>query len=80
MKTTIDIPNALYTQVKGIAAVRGISVRRFVIEVLQRAVYSGTGAPWMDAWGLMAGEPETIYEVDRTIKDDLSAVDPGDWQ
>lgn len=79
MKTTIEIPNALYTQVKGIAAVRGISVRRFMIEVLEQAVYGGTGAPWMDAWGLMAGEPEALYDVDRAIED-LSTVDPRDWR
>ena len=79
MKTTIDIPDALYGIVKGVAAARGISVRSLVVQSLERTVHNTEKRPWLSSFGIMAGESDAVYEVDATIKNDLSTVDPEEW-
>ncbi|MFA7566042.1 MAG: hypothetical protein WCY01_03390 [Alkalispirochaeta sp.] len=80
MKTTIDIPNGLYTEAKGVAAARGISFRRLVLEALEKAVRPSDQRGWIDSFGTFAAEPEIVYGVDRVIEEELSSVDPGEWQ
>ncbi len=38
MRTTVDLPDPLFRQVKSAAALRGSSLKEFVQEALQRAV------------------------------------------
>ena len=38
MKTTIEIPDAVFRQVKALAASRGISLKRFFTEALQEHI------------------------------------------
>ncbi len=80
MKTTIDIPNGLYTEAKGVAAARGIPFRRLVLEALEKTVHGRQERPWMDSFGLMAGEPEAVYAVNRAVEEDLGTVNLAEWQ
>ncbi len=79
MKTTLDIPDALYGKVKGLAAARGVSVRSLVVQTLERAVNNTEERPWMDLFGIMAGEADAVYEVDRVVEADLSTINPEEW-
>lgn len=80
VKTTVDIPAATYNRARSLAAARGVSFRRFLIEALEEKLQSGRERPWMDAFGLMSAEPEAVYEVDQRVEQDLSTVDPEEWQ
>ena len=56
MKTTIDIPDALFRRAKARAAERGQSLKDFVAEALQARLLGpagGTAAPpkWMEGFG-----------------------------
>ena len=38
MRTTIDIPDALFRQTKSIAAARGLTLKQFIINAVEREV------------------------------------------
>ena len=80
MKTTVEIPAALYTRAKHMAAARGVSFRRILLEALEEKVNERPGKPWMEIHGILAAEAEAVYGVDRTIETDLSTVDPAEWE
>lgn len=40
MRTTVDLPDPLFRQVKSVAALRGSTLREFIQEALQRALTS----------------------------------------
>jgi hypothetical protein len=57
MKTTLDLPDSLYRQVKSKAAIEGRSVRDVTIELFQLwlagsvgAAKSADAAVWLDEW------------------------------
>ena len=41
MRTTVDLPDPLFRQVKSMAAMRGSTLKDFIQQALQRAVTSG---------------------------------------
>ena len=53
MKTTVDIPNALFRQAKSAAAEQGISLRVFISEALAERLRIGSveDKPWMKMFG-----------------------------
>ena len=40
MRTTVDLPDSLFRQIKSVAALRGSTLKEFIQEALQRAVTS----------------------------------------
>jgi Arc/MetJ family transcription regulator len=83
MKTTIEIPDALFRQVKAAAALRAESLRDFVTAAL-RAYMEGKGgeAPrergWRSVFGL--ARPEEVAEVDRIVAEELEQIDLDAWR
>jgi len=43
MRTTLDVPDPLFRQVKSAAALKGSTLKRFIQDALQQAVASGRG-------------------------------------
>jgi metal-responsive CopG/Arc/MetJ family transcriptional regulator len=43
MRTTVDLPDALFRQVKSVAALRGSTLKEFIQDALQQAVTSDRG-------------------------------------
>ena len=41
MRTTVDLPDPLFRQVKSLAALRGSSLKEFIQDALQQAVTTG---------------------------------------
>ena len=41
MRTTVDLPDPLFRQVKSVAASRGLTLKEFIQNALQQAVTSG---------------------------------------
>ena len=60
VKTTVDIPDVMFRQVKALAAARGVTLRRFFTEALEEQLRRGTGGnhagrpPWMDGFGALS--------------------------
>ena len=85
MKTTIDIPDALYRRTKAFVALRGVTVRRFIIEALEAKLRSdaeGPDEPQEPAWMRFAGAaPRGVRkEIDAIVEEEFSAVDPELWK
>ncbi len=85
MKTTVEIPDTLYRQVKARAALKGQSIKDFLVEAVRakikndtrqsKAKHKTTG--WRAVFG--AADPKEVAEVQRIIDEEFSKVDPEGW-
>lgn len=88
MKTTVEVPDNLYRQIKARAALQGQTIKAFFIEALREKLTSGTQAEsaeeaasaevgWRAVFG--KGDKEAIAEVQKIIDDEFSQIDPEGW-
>ena len=82
MKTTIDIPDAIYRQLKARAALMGISMKALVLESVREKLAApaerGETAGWRSVFGKA---PEgSLDEVRAVIEEEFSRIDPDDWK
>ncbi|MYG52674.1 MAG: hypothetical protein F4204_10110 [Rhodospirillaceae bacterium] len=62
MKTTVELPDALFRQAEALAAARGVTLREFIAEAVEeqirrcpREVRAGdTEPPWMAGFGALS--------------------------
>lgn len=87
MKTTLDLPDDLFREVKSTAARRGQLMKQFIAEALQEklAVPSPTSdpKPWMKFAGCMAQDPEMkaeLVRISKIIEAEFGQVDEDDWK
>jgi hypothetical protein len=84
MKTTLEIPDALFRRVKSKAAERGQSLKEFVGEALaeklssrSRAVPSGDPG-WMQGFGQLQRLRRDTRRVEKRIRDAFEVIEPED--
>ena len=84
MKTTLEVPDALFREAKATAAARGPSLKTFVTEALREKLSRRSGQrgptspPWMRGFGqLRALRKETARIQDR-IDEAFGTVEPED--
>jgi hypothetical protein len=80
MKTTLEIPDAIFRRAKSVAAERGIPFRALVAEALTekfRADHSNH-KPWMAAFGKLRHLRGETAKVNRTIEDEFEQVEDED--
>jgi hypothetical protein len=87
MKTTLDLPDDLFRQVKSTAASRGILMKQFITEALAEKLAASARKPdlkpWMKLAGCAANDPEMIAELKRMekiIEDEFEKIDEDDWK
>jgi hypothetical protein len=87
VKTTLDLPDELFREVKSTAAKRGVLMKEFITEALREKLGSSSQMaperPWMKFAGCMANDPEMKTElrrIDKIIQDEFGQVDPEDWK
>lgn len=82
MKTTIDIADPIYRQVKARAALRGTSMRAYITEAvrerLEREARRTGPAGWRAVFGSVPGED--VEEVQRHLDAEFETIRPEDWQ
>lgn len=80
MKTTIEVPDALFREAKSISAQRGIPLRVFVSEALQEKVSKsgGNDKPWMKAFGQLRSLHEETMRINQIIEQEFGHVEPED--
>jgi hypothetical protein len=83
MKTTIDIPDALFRRAKARAAERGQSLKDFVAEALQAKLASpgrtATAAPkWMAGFGKLARLRKETARVQAAIDAEFEVLEAED--
>jgi hypothetical protein len=78
MKTTVEIPDALYRQIKARAAHTGQSIKDFLVEAVQAKLAIENGPSkgskkkigWEAAWGI--ADPKEVADVQRMIDEEFS--------
>ena len=87
MKTTLEIPDALFRKAKATAAERGQSLKQFVAEALQEKLHLRNGitknAPpeWMKyfgAFGKTAAQRAENRRIEKLIEDEFERIEPED--
>jgi hypothetical protein len=83
MRTTVEIPDNLYRQIKARAALDGQTIKAFFLEAVRDKLTAAPAKPdeeigWRAAFG--AGDPEAVAEVQRIIDEEFSTIDPEDWK
>jgi hypothetical protein len=84
MKTTLEIPDALFRKVKSKAAERGQTLKEFVNETLQEKLVSMGGAGhsgeprWMQGFGKLRGLHKETTAIEGKIGEAFEVVEPED--
>jgi len=82
MKTTVEVPDGLYRQLKAKAALQGQTVKAFLLEAIRDKLLTDKksttdGQGWRAAFG--KGDKEAIADVQRIIDEEFSQVDYEEW-
>jgi hypothetical protein len=82
MKTTLEIPDALFRQAKSAAAERGIPLRALVSEELAEKlrVRGRPDKPWLKTFGKLRGLRKETAHISRMIEEEFGRIEPEDWK
>ena len=87
MKTTLEIPDETFRQVKARAALRGIPLRQFVTEALDEKIRSEGAAdgtrptpPWMRGFGGLADLKEENRRIEEEIRETFGKTEAEDME
>lgn len=81
MKTTLEIPDAIFRRAKSAAAERGIPLREFVTEAIRDKLAANakpTERPWMAAFGKLRRLHKETARIDRLIEEEFEQVEAED--
>ncbi len=80
MKTTLEIPDALFRKAKSAAAERGIVFRELVSEALSEKlrIESLEQKSWMASFGKLRGLRKESERIDRIIEREFDRIEPED--
>jgi hypothetical protein len=83
MKTTLEIPDAIFRRAKSVAAERGIPLREFVTEAVKDKLAANTQAgdkPWVKHMGKLKRLRKETLQINRLIEEDSEKIDPEMWR
>lgn len=81
MKTTLEIPDALFRRAKSLAAERGIPFRQLVTEAVQDKLKSPSNSmarPWMNTFGKLRRLRKETVKINRTIEEEFDHTERED--
>ncbi len=85
MKTTLEIPDAIFRKAKASAALRGIPLRQLVTEAIDEKVTAEATATvstvlpaWMSGFGELADLHQENQRIDATIRAEFQILEPED--
>jgi hypothetical protein len=83
MKTTIEIPDAIYRQIKARAALRGQTVRSFFLDAIKARLASDSRTKrsepgWRSVFG--KGDSTDVSALQSEIDREFSRIRPEDWK
>jgi hypothetical protein len=85
VKTTLEIPDALFRKAKSTAAERGQTLKQFVTEAVQEKLAvkkesSPTEPAWMKFFGAGKDCAEALHELNREIEREFEQIEPEDLE
>lgn len=80
LKTTIEIPDALFRRAKSAAAERGVPLRALVSEALADKLGADPNKdkPWMKAFGKLRHLHKETIRIDKIIEEEFGRIEPED--
>jgi hypothetical protein len=80
MKTTLEVPDALFRRAKSAAAQRGIPLRQLVSEALSEKLALGEAGdtPWMASFGKLRALRKESARIDRLVSATFEQIEPED--
>jgi hypothetical protein len=81
MKTTLEIPDALFRRAKSAAAERGVPLRELITEALaERLRRPAQDKPWMNTFGKLRDLRKESARITRIIEEEFDRVLPEDQE
>ena len=83
MKTTLEVPDGLYRQIKARAALKGQTIRAFFLDAIQtKLAAERAGVKKTTGWRSVFGKvpKDDITELQKILDEEFSQIDPEDWQ
>jgi hypothetical protein len=83
MKTTLEIPDAIFRRAKSAAAERGVPLREFVTHAVKEKLASKTKAsekPWLKHMGELKHLRKETARINRLIEADFEQIDSEMWR
>ena len=82
MKTTLEIPDALFRRAKAAAARQGIPLRALVESALADKLRAGAGEekPWMKSFGRLRSLHKDTMRIDALMAAEFGQIEPEDWR
>jgi hypothetical protein len=83
MKTTLEIPDAIFRRAKSKAAERGVPLRQFVTEAVEEKLKAESEAkekPWMKLAGKLKHLHKETVKINRLIEEESEKIDPEMWR
>jgi hypothetical protein len=83
MKTTLEIPDAIFRRAKTVAAERGIPFRALVSEALAdklRVLRDKDSKPWMKTFGKLRDLHKETARINRIIQEEFDQIEIEDRQ
>jgi len=83
MKTTLEIPDALFRQVKAWSALQDQTMREFILDAIsQKLKCEARKEGKRNGWRAVFGQApaESLDGVREAIEDEFSRIDPEHWK
>jgi hypothetical protein len=81
MKTTLEIPDAIFRKAKAKAAERGVPLRQFVTEAVEEKLKaSADDKPWIKMFGGLRHLRKETARINRIIEDEFEQIEPEEWR
>jgi hypothetical protein len=83
MKTTLEMPDALFRRAKSTAAQQGIPLRQLVTEALEEKLNASPGElrkPWMKHVGKLKRLQRETRRIEKTIEGTFEEIEPEQWR
>jgi len=81
VKTTLEIPDAIFRRAKSVAAERGIAFREFVTEAVKEKLAANrrtADKPWMAAFGKLRHLRKETARINRIIEEEFEQIEAED--
>jgi hypothetical protein len=85
VKTTVELPDALYRKLKSAAAEEGRSIKEILAEAVADRLRRGAGGeskakPWETAFGGMKSLHRENLRIERLIEAEFEKIDEEEWR
>ena len=83
MKTTLEIPDAIFRRAKSVAAARGVPLREFVTQAVKDKLAASSTPPerpWVKHMGKLKHLHEETERINRLMEADFEKIDAEMWR